>query len=317
MRKRLFIDGEAGTTGLEIFTRLKERPDLEILRLAPERRKDAGARADALNAADLAVLCLPDDAAIEAVSLVTNPATRILDASTAHRTKAEWVYGFAELTAGHAARIADARRVGNPGCYATGAIAVLRPLIEAGALPKDYPVTLNAVSGYSGGGKSMIAAFEDLSAAGYETTGGFEYGLSFQHKHVPEIVAHTGLARPPVFIPAVGRFPRGMLVNLPLSLWHLAPELTAARLHEIFAAHYPAGGQVRVRPLRRVGGKEGAADRIEVDGLANTDLLDIHVYVNEATAQALVVAQFDNLGKGACGAAIQNIGLMLGLDGLG
>jgi N-acetyl-gamma-glutamyl-phosphate reductase len=317
MRKRLFIDGEAGTTGLEIFSRLRERPDLEIIRLAPERRKDAAARADALNSCDLAVLCLPDDAAIEAVALITNPATRVLDASTAHRTLADWVYGFAELTRDQAARIAAASRVGNPGCYATGAIALLRPLIEAGVLPRDYPVTLNAVSGYTGGGKAMIAAFEDRDSPGYEQTGGFEYGLSFQHKHIPEIVTHTGLSSPPIFIPSVGRYPRGMLVNLPLALWHLAPDLSAEALHEIYAAHYAGGGQVRVRPLRKVGGKEGAGDRIEADGLANTDFLDIHVYVNPSTRQALAVAQLDNLGKGACGAAIQNIGLMLGLDGLG
>ncbi len=317
MHKRLFIDGEAGTTGLEIFSRLRERPDLEILRLAPERRKDASARADALNSCDLAVLCLPDEAAIEAVALITNPATRVLDASTAHRTLANWVYGFAELTKGQAGRIAAASRVGNPGCYATGAVALLRPLIEAGVLPKEYPVTLNAVSGYTGGGKSMIAAFEDSGSPGYEHTGGFEYGLSFQHKHVPEIVTHSGLAHPPVFIPSVGRYPRGMLVNLPLALWHLAPDISGEAIHDLYADHYDAGGQVRVRPLRKVGGKEGAGDRIEVDGLANTDFLDIHIYVNPATGQALVVAQLDNLGKGACGAAIQNIGLMLGLDGLG
>lgn len=317
MRKRLFIDGEAGTTGLEIFSRLKERPDLEIIRLDSERRKDAGARADALNSADLAVLCLPDDAAVEAVGLISNSSTRVLDASTAHRTLSNWAYGFAELTKGQAGHIAAASRVGNPGCYATGAIALLRPLVEAGVLPPDYPIALNAVSGYTGGGKSMIAAFEDPTRPGYETTGGFEYGLSFQHKHVPEIVTHARLARPPVFIPSVGRYPRGMLVNLPLSLWHLAPDLSATALHAIYADHYVGGGQVRVRPLRRVGGKEGAGDRIEADGLANTDFLDIHVYVNEATGQALAVAQLDNLGKGACGAAIQNIGLMLGLDGLG
>ena len=317
MRKRLFIDGEAGTTGLEIFSRLKERPDLEILRLAPERRKDAGARADALNSSDLAVLCLPDDAAIEAVALITSPATRVLDASTAHRTLSNWVYGFAELTAGQAGRIAAASRVGNPGCYATGAIALLRPLIEAGVLPADYPVSLNAVSGYTGGGKSMIAAFENPDSPGYETTGGFEYGLSFQHKHVPEIVTHSGLGHSPVFIPSVGRYPRGMLVNLPLALWHVAPDLSPEALHDIYAAHYAGGGQVRVKPLRNTGAKDGGGDRIEADGLANTDFLDIHVYVNAGTGQALVVAQLDNLGKGACGAAIQNIGLMLGLDGLG
>lgn len=316
MRKRLFIDGEAGTTGLEIRARLHERADLEIISLPPALRKDAAARTAALNTCDLAVLCLPDDAAVEAVSLVENPEVRILDASTAHRVRSDWAYGFAELSADQAARIASARFVANPGCYATGAIAILRPLIDAGLLPKDYPVTLNAISGYTGGGKSMIAAFEDPKSPNFETTGGYEYGLHFQHKHVPEIIVHSGLGRAPVFIPSVGRFPRGMLVNLPLQLWHLAPEIIGETLHDIYASHYGTGGQVRVRPLRKVGGKDGAGDRIEADGLANTDLLDLHVYANAGTGQALVVAQFDNLGKGACGAAIQNIGLMLGLDGL-
>jgi len=317
MRKRLFIDGEAGTTGLEIRTRLHDRPDLEIVSLPPASRKDVTARAAALNACDLAVLCLPDDAAIEAVSLIENSAVRVLDASTAHRTRPDWVYGFAELAEGQAARIASASRVANPGCYATGAIAILRPLIDAGVLPPGYPLTINAISGYSGGGKSMIAAFEDPSNPAYETTGGYEYGLHFQHKHVPEIVTHAGLDHPPVFIPSVGRFARGMLVNLPLQLWHLDSSLSGEALQGIYARHYGAGGQVRVKPLRLVGGKEGAADRIEVDALANSDFLDLYLYVNAATKQGLVVAQLDNLGKGACGAAIQNIGLMLGLDGLG
>jgi N-acetyl-gamma-glutamyl-phosphate reductase len=316
MRKRLFIDGEAGTTGLEIFGRLHERPDLEIIRLAPERRKDPGARRDALNTADLAVLCLPDAAAIEAVALVENPATRILDASTAHRILPDWAYGFAELTPGQDARILSASRVANPGCFATGAIALLRPLIEAGVLAPEYPVTLNAVSGYTGGGKAMIASFEQPGAPDPIASGFLEYGLTFEHKHVPEIVTHAGLAAPPLFIPSVGRFPRGMLVNLPLQLWALPDRLTGEDIHAIYQEHYPATGQVRVKPLRQVEGKNGAEDRIMADELANTDWLDIHLYWNARTGQALAVASFDNLGKGACGATIQNIGLMLGLEGL-
>jgi N-acetyl-gamma-glutamyl-phosphate reductase len=311
MRKRLFIDGEAGTTGLEIFRRLRESDELQIISLAPDRRKDPGARRDALNSADLIVLCLPDDAAIEAVSWIENPATRVLDASTAHRTLADWTYGFAELTDGQADRIAKAQRVANPGCYATGAIAILRPLIETGVLTPEHPVTLNAVSGYTGGGKSMIAAFENKDAPDHVTTGYYEYGLSFEHKHVPEIAAHAGLSAPPLFIPSVGRFPRGMLVNLPLQLWSLPDTLTGEDLHAIYQEHYPADGQVRVKPLRQVGGKQGAADKVAADELANTDWLDIHTYWNDRTGQALVIASLDNLGKGACGAAIQNIGLML------
>ncbi len=316
MRKRLFIDGEAGTTGLEIFRRLHDSDQLQIMSLAPERRKDPAARRDALNTADLVVLCLPDAAAVEAVSWIENPATRVLDASTAHRTHADWTYGFAELTQGQAGRIAKAARVSNPGCYATGAVAVLRPLIEAGALAPEYPVTLNAVSGYTGGGKSLIAAFEDTDAPGHVTTGFYEYGLTFEHKHVPEIAAHAGLAVPPLFIPSVDRFPRGMLVNLPLQLWSLPETLTGEDLHAIYQEHYPSDGQVRVKPLRQVEGKQGAADQIAADALANTDWLDIHTYWNARTGQALVTASLDNLGKGACGAAIQNIGLMLGVTGL-
>jgi N-acetyl-gamma-glutamyl-phosphate reductase len=314
MRKRLFIDGEAGTTGLEIFRRLHESADLEIISLGQDRRKDPAARRDALNAADLAVLCLPDDAAIEAVSWIENPKTRVLDASTAHRTLTDWTYGFAELTQGQGARIAKASRVANPGCYATGAIAILRPLIEAGVLPPEHPIAFNAVSGYTGGGKSMINAFENPNAPDHVASGFLEYGLTFEHKHVPEIVAHAGLATAPVFIPSVARFPRGMLVNLPLQLWSLPETLTGEDIQAIYQDHYPADGQVRVKPLRQVEGKQDAADRVMADELANTDWLDIHTYWNAKTGQALVIASLDNLGKGACGAAIQNIGLMLDIE---
>ncbi|HWK43929.1 MAG TPA: N-acetyl-gamma-glutamyl-phosphate reductase [Stellaceae bacterium] len=316
MPKRVFIDGESGTTGLVIANRLHDRPDLEILRLAPERRKDPAAREDALNSCDLAILCLPDDAAIEAVGMVENPAVRVLDASSAFRTHPDWVFGFSELTEGQTTLIAEAARVTNPGCYATGGIALLRPLIEAGALPADAAVMLNAVSGYTGGGKSLIAAFEDKAAPGYLDTGLYEYGLSFEHKHVPEIRHHSGMAKPPLFVPSVGRFPRGMLVNLPLQLWDLSKNLSGVELHRIYQDHYAAKSQVRVRPLLRLEGK-GAGEKIEADGLAGTDFLDIHVVWNPKTEQALVVAQLDNLGKGACGAAIQNIGLMLGIPDLG
>jgi len=319
MVKRVFIDGESGTTGLVIANRLHDRSDLEILRLAPERRKDRAAREDALNSCDLAVLCLPDEASIEAVGMVENPAVRILDASSAYRTDTAWTFGFSEMTKGQAARISEASRVTNPGCYATGGIAVLRPLIEAGALPADAAVSLPSVSGYTGGGKSLIAAFEDETSPNYLKTGFYEYGLGFQHKHVPEIRHHSGLTKPPLFVPSVGRFPRGMLVNLPLQLWSLKSPLTGAELHRIYQDHYAVANgmksQVRVRPLLTIEGK-GAGEKIEADGLAGSDFLDIHVVWNPKTEQALVVAQFDNLGKGACGAALQNIGLMLGIPDL-
>jgi N-acetyl-gamma-glutamyl-phosphate reductase len=314
MRKRLFIDGEAGTTGLEIFRRLHESAELEIISLGADRRKDPSARRDALNAADLAVLCLPDEAAIEAVSWIENPKTRVLDASTAHRILPDWTYGFAELTEGQASRIAKASRVANPGCFATGAIALLRPLIETGVLTPEYPATLNAISGYTGGGKSLIAAFEDPAAPDHITTDYYLYGLTFEHKHVPEIAAHAGLSAPPLLIPSVGRFPRCMLVNLPMQLWSLPDTLTGEDIQAIYQEHYPEGGQVRVRPLRLVEGKAGSADRIAADELANTDWLDIYTYWNAKTGQAMVTASLDNLGKGACGAAIQNIGLMLDIE---
>lgn len=313
--KRIFIDGEAGTTGLRIFERLRERDDIRIIRLAPEHRKDRAARADALNSCDLAVLCLPDGAAVEAVSLVTNPRVRILDASTAHRTDPGWAYGFSEMTARQGAAIAAAARVSNPGCYATGAVALIRPLVEAGILPSGHAATINAVSGYTGGGKSLIAAFEDPSAANRIDSASYEYGLGLQHKHVPEIRTHGLLSHDPLFVPSVGRFPQGMLVNLPLPLWSLAPDMDGRGLHEIYREHYRGAAQVRVRDLRTPEGG-GDRDRLKAETLAGSDLLDIHVYWNAGNRQALAVASLDNLGKGACGAAIQNIELMLGVDGL-
>jgi N-acetyl-gamma-glutamyl-phosphate reductase len=313
--KRIFIDGEAGTTGLRIFERLRERESIRIIRLAPEHRKDRAARADALNSCDLAVLCLPDEASIEAVSLITNPQVRVLDASTAYRTDPDWTYGFSEMTAGQGERISKAFRVTNPGCYATGAIALVRPLVEAGILPHGHAVTINAVSGYTGGGKSLIAAFEDPAAPNRIDSASYEYGLGLQHKHVPEIRTHGMLAHDPLFVPSVGRFPQGMLVNLPLPLWSLAPDTDGERLHEIYREHYRGAAQVRVRDLRTPEGG-ASADRLEAEALADSDLLDVHVYWNARNRQALAVASLDNLGKGACGAAIQNIELMLGVSGL-
>jgi N-acetyl-gamma-glutamyl-phosphate reductase len=312
--QRVFIDGESGTTGLRIFARLAGHPEVEMLRLDERHRKDVGARREALNACDLAVLCLPDDAAVEAVGLIENERVRVLDASCAYRVAPDWTYGFPELTAGHAERIARARFVSNPGCYASGAVALLRPLVEAGVLPPSYPVVLHAVSGYSGGGKGLIAAFEDPDAPGHISESFYEYGLSFEHKHVPEIRAHGMLEQPPLFIPSVGRFRQGMLVNLPLQLWSVAPQVSGPELEEIYRRHYAGSELVRVRPLHELSGR--SAERIDPDALVDTDFLDIHLYANPRTRQALAVAQLDNLGKGACGVALQNIELMLGVTGL-
>ncbi len=314
MAQRVFIDGESGTTGLRIFSRLAGHPEVEMLRLDERHRKDADARREALNACDLAVLCLPDEAAVEAVGLIENERVRVLDASCAHRVAPGWTYGFPELTSGHAERIAGARFVSNPGCYATAGVALLRPLIEAGALAPSHPVVMHAVSGYSGGGKSLIAAFEDGCAPNAIGESFYEYGLSFEHKHVPEIRAHGLLEQPPLFVPSVGRFRQGMLVNLPLQLWSIAPELSGADLERIYREHYAGCELVRVRPLRELSGR--SAERIDPDALVDTDYLDIHLYANPRTRQALAVAQLDNLGKGACGVALQNIELMLGVSGL-
>jgi N-acetyl-gamma-glutamyl-phosphate reductase len=310
-RKKLFIDGESGTTGLRIFSRLGERSEFEIIRLPTGLRKDAGARRAALNACDLAVLCLPDEAALEAVAMVENPAVKVLDASCAHRTAPDWTYGFAELTSGQGERIAGAMRVTNPGCYATAAVAILRPLVEAGLLPDGFPVTLNAVSGYSGGGKALIAAFEDPTSPDYIASDFYEYGLSFEHKHVPEIWKHSGLRQPPLFVPSVGRFAQGLIVNFPIQLWALPERLDGRDLHGIYRRHY-GQGQVRVAELREESGRKSTT-RIEADALNGTDMLAIQVFHNPRTRQALVAAQLDNLGKGACGAAIQNLELMLAL----
>jgi N-acetyl-gamma-glutamyl-phosphate reductase len=310
MAHTIFIDGEAGTTGLQIAQRLEGRADLDLIRLAPARRKDAEARAEALNDADLVILCLPDDAAREAVGLIRNDHTRVVDASTAHRTAPGWIYGFAEMTRGQRKRIAESRRVSNPGCYPTGFIALVRPLVEAGLLPADHPVTVNAVSGYSGGGKAMIAEFEDPA----NTTRHRAYALGLAHKHVAEMRVQTGLAHDPLFTPAVGRFAQGMIVEVPLHLWTLPGAPGLDRVQAVLETAHAGARFVEVAPAEEA----RATSALEPEALNGTNRLKLYVFGDAASGQARLAAVLDNLGKGASGAAVQNLNLMLGLDeGLG
>jgi len=309
MSSKIFIDGAAGTTGLEIRERLAGRAELSLITLSDAQRKDAGARKRALNDADLVILCLPDEAARESVSLIDNPDTRVIDASTAHRVADGWAYGFAELEPDGYRTIAAAKRAANPGCWATGFLAIVRPLVRAGLIPADFPITANGVSGYSGGGKSMIAEFEDKNSADYTETVSRIYGLGLNHKHIPEMTKHAGLAHPPLFEPSVGRFMRGMLVEVPLQLWALPSKSMPRDVHAALAKAYPD------RPLVKVASLEdaAAAKTLDAEILAGSNGLTLYVFANEKAQQARVVAAFDNLGKGAGGAAVQNMNIMLGL----
>ncbi len=310
MTLRVFIDGEAGTTGLQIRQRLAARRDVELLSIDPARRKEAAARAERLNTADAVVLCLPDDAAREAAALIEAPHVKVVDASTAHRTAPGWAYGFPELSPAYRAAIAAAARVANPGCYPTGFLALVRPLIEAGLLPAAWPVSVNAVSGYSGGGKATIAEFEDASSPAYVETPLRLYGLQLAHKHVDEMRVHSGLAHDPLFAPAVGRYAQGMLVEVPLPLWALPGAPSLAQVHAALADAYAGARFVEVVGLREA----RALKTLDPEALNGTNRLQLFVFGSEETRQARLVARLDNLGKGASGAAVQNLNLMCGLD---
>lgn len=310
MTAKVFIDGEAGTTGLQIKSRLEGRPDLTLLHLDDAERKDAGRRGEMLNAADLVVLCLPDDAAIEAVALIDNPDTRVVDASTAHRTAADWVYGFPEYEAGQRDSIAAAKRVTNPGCYAITSVAILHPLIAAGIVAADWPITINAISGYSGGGKGLIAAFEDPTADNRTNSAFYAYGLTLAHKHIPEITRWSGLSHAPVFVPSVGRYAQGMIVQVPLALWAMPGKPGVADVHAALTRHYAGQRFVTVAPLADT----SAMTKLDPEDLNGTNELRLHVFANEGEGQAVVMGLIDNLGKGASGQAVQNLNIMLGLD---
>ena len=319
MAHKVFIDGEAGTTGLQIRERLQGRTDLQVISIDPALRKDVGARSEALNAADVVVLCLPDEAAKEAVSLISRDGVRVIDASTAHRIAPGWTYGFPEMDEAQRTAIASAARVANPGCFATGAIALLRPLVKARLLPATAPLSIHAVSGYSGGGKSLIAEFE-LSSKSNTRDAFRPYGLSLGHKHLPEIQTYSGLTHAPLFSPAVGRFAQGMLVEVPLQLWSLGGDATPADLRSALAEAYTGAKFVQVASDEECAelqiartGAAGYVAALDAEALNHTNRMKLYVFGDKDRQQARLIAILDNLGKGAAGAAVQNLNIMLGL----
>jgi N-acetyl-gamma-glutamyl-phosphate reductase len=309
MKPKIFIDGEHGTTGLQIRQRLAGRADLEILSIPEAERRNASMREERLKEADVAILCLPDDGAKEAVAMLQgHNSTRLIDTSTANRVNPDWVYGFPEMDAGHSEKIAGARLVANPGCYPTGAIALIRPLVSSGILPADYPITVSAISGYTGGGKQMIAQMEDESREDHISSQHFLYGLTLSHKHVPELQKFGLLERRPIFSPSVGRFRQGMLVQVPLYLADLKGQPSLGDIHSVLSAWYGGRGLVQVVSLEET----AKLSRLDPQELAGTDRMKLFVLGTEDKGQVNLVASLDNLGKGASGAAVQNMDLMLG-----
>lgn len=320
MSASVFIDGEAGTTGLQIFDRLQDRADIDLIRLDDDRRKDDGARRDALNAADVAILCLPDDAARQSVALIDNPTTRVIDASTAHRAQEGWAYGFSEYAPDQRQTMSGSARISNPGCYAITSVALLHPLVSRGVVGSDWPVTINAVSGYSGGGKSMIAAFEAEDGAANKTDAALvAYALGLKHKHLPEIVRWGGLGHKPIFAPHVGRYRQGMLVQVPLPLWAMPGRPGVETIHAALAEHYDGERFVEVAPLgppaeAPSSNPPNGADALDPECLNHTNRLRLHVLTDPDREMAILVGLLDNLGKGASGQAVQTLNLLLGLD---
>lgn len=304
----IFIDGAEGTTGLQIRTRLEGRDDISLLALDDADRKDPKKRAGMLNACDVAILCLPDDAAREAVAMIDNPDVRVIDASTAHRTADGWDYGFPEMDAGQSIKIANSKRVANTGCYAVASVAILHPLVADGVLPDDWPITINAVSGYSGGGKKMIAGFEDPDAENKIDTPYRVYGLNLGHKHIPEIQFWSGLSRTPIFVPSVGRYREGMIVQVPLHLAALPGTPSPEAVHGILVDHYAGRKFVSVTELVKGEG----APVLDPEELNGTNELQLHMYASKDGAQAVICGVLDNLGKGASGQAVQCLNLMMG-----
>ncbi|WP_331694050.1 N-acetyl-gamma-glutamyl-phosphate reductase [Pandoraea sputorum] len=301
----VFIDDDQGTTGLQIHEQLRGRTDIRLLTLPDAHRKDPQHRAEAINSCDIAILCLPDAAAREAAASIVNPHVRVIDASSAHRTHADWVYGFPEMAKGHAARVASAKRVSNPGCYPTGAVGLLRPLVDAGLIPRDYPISINAVSGYSGRGRAGVEEHEGPNASPRSTY--LVYGLELSHKHAPEIEQRSGLAFRPLFLPSYGAYRQGIVLTIPLQARLLAPGVDGRALHNALSAHYADEKFVEVMPMDA----PGVVKHLNPEAMNGTNVMQLSVFAHPENGQILLAAVLDNLGKGASGAAIQNLDLML------